>query len=209
MKSRVLLIGVSALTVVGVSACGSSGGSGASPVTTIKMSAPDYITAVPILTSTVPSTTQVAQPGDPTATVAGEQEYTVLSGDILVRIAKKYGVTAQGIADYNTWADGVTHLIYPGLKIKIPPGATPPVAGGSTGGSTTATTAPRATPTQTTTTVNASAGGTYVVVDGDTLSRIATKNGTTVAAIVAVNGWADANHLIYKGLKIKLPTKTG
>lgn len=192
--------------MLGVSACGSSGGTNASPVTTIKMSAPDYITAVPILTSTVPSTTLAALPGDPTATVAGEQEYTVLAGDILVRIGKKYGVSAQAIADYNTWADGVLHLIYPGLKIKIPPGATTPVAGGAT---TTATTTKSATPAQTTTTVDVSAGGTYVVADGDTLSRIATKNGTTVAAIVAVNGWADANHLIYKGLKIKLPAKTG
>ncbi len=195
--------------MLGVSACGSSGGTNASPVTTIKMSAPDYITAVPILTSTVPSTTQVGQPGDPTVTVAGEQLYTVLAGDILVRIGKRYGVSAQAIADYNAWADGVAHLIYPGLKIKIPPGATTPAAGGTSGGTTTATTAPGSTPAQTTTTVDVSAGGTYVVADGDTLSRIATKNGTTVAAIVAVNGWADANHLIYKGLKIKLPAKTG
>ena len=207
MKSRVVLAGVGALTMLGISACGSSGGSGASPVTTIKMSAPDYITAVPILTSTVPSTTQVPQPGEPGVTVPGEQQYTVLAGDILVRIGKKYGVSAQAIADYNTWADGVFHLIYPGLKIKIPPGATTPAVGGAT---PTATTTKSATPAQTTTTVNVAAGGTYVVADGDTLSRIATKNGTTIAAIVAVNGWTDgSSHLIYKGLKIKLPAKTG
>ncbi|MUH52857.1 MAG: LysM peptidoglycan-binding domain-containing protein, partial [Actinobacteria bacterium] len=143
------------------------------------------------------STINAPLPGDPGATVAGEQQYTVLAGDILLRIGKMFGVSAQAIADYNQWADGVTHLIYPGLKIKIPPGATTPAAGANT-------------PAQTTTTVDVSAGGTYVVADGDTLSQIASKNGTTVAAIVAVNGWTDgANHLIYKGMKIKLPAKTG
>ena len=48
------------------------------------------------------------------------------------------------------------------------------------------------------------------MVDGDTLSRIAGRNGTTVKALIAVNGWTDGiSHLIYKGLKINLPVKSG
>ena len=199
--SRIVLASVGALAVVSLSACASDGGTDASPQTTIKLTEPDYVTAVPILTSTVPTTVAGAVAGDTTVTVPGEQIYVILDGDILVRIAKKYGITAQQIVDYNQWTDGFAHVIYPGLKIKIPPGATTAAAGGDT--------STGATPEQTTTTVDVASGGVYVIVDGDTLSRIANKNGTTVAAIVAVNGWADDSHLIYKGLKIKLPAKSG
>ncbi|MCU1392667.1 MAG: hypothetical protein JWM34_1095 [Ilumatobacteraceae bacterium] len=48
----------------------------------------------------------------------------------------------------------------------------------------------------------------YVVVDGDSLSKIAGQVGTTVSAIVAANGWDSAEHLIYAGMKLKMPTST-
>lgn len=203
MTSRSVLAGLGASALMWLSACGSGGGTNAAPQTTIRLVQADYVTAVPILTSTVPPTTVFGQTSTTLATsVSGEQEYTIVSGDILTRIAKRYGVTAAAIADYNQWTDGIKHLIYQGLKIKIPPGATILPAGGVT--STTVKGSP------TTTTIDVAAGGTYVVVDGDTLSRIAGKNGTTVGAIVKVNGWTDGSaHLIYKGLKIKLPAKTG
>jgi LysM repeat protein len=191
--------------LVAISACGSGGGTNAPPQTTIKLVQADYVTAVPIFTSTLPPTTVAGQTSTTLASsVSGEQEYVVVSGDILSRIAKRYGITAKAIADYNQWTDGIQHLIYQGLKIKIPPGATILPAGGVT------TTTVKGKPSSTTTTVDVAVGGTYVVVDGDNLSRIANKNGTTVGAIVKVNGWTDgAAHLIYKGLKIKLPAKTG
>lgn len=207
MRSRFGWAGIGALVLVSLSACGSGGGgTNAVAQTTIKLVQADYVTAVPIFTSTVPPTTLAHQTSTTLATsVSGEQEYVVVSGDYLSRIAKRYGITALSIADYNQWTDGVTHLIYAGLKVKIPPGATILPAGGVT--TTTTTIAKKG---STTTTLAAGPGGIYIVVDGDTLTRIAAKNGTTVAAIVKVNGWTDGlSHLIYKGLKIKLPAKTG
>ncbi|HEY4332520.1 MAG TPA: LysM domain-containing protein, partial [Ilumatobacteraceae bacterium] len=60
------------------------------------------------------------------------------------------------------------------------------------------------------TTVDASAPGTYVVQPGDSLTAIAANVGTTVDAIVAVNGWTDgSSHPIFAGEKIKLPAKSG
>jgi LysM repeat protein len=205
MKSRLVLLGVGVIAMTGLSACGSDGGTNAAPQTTIKLAQADYVTAVPILTSTVPPTTLFGQSTTTLATsVSGEQEYIVQDGDILTRIGKKYGVSATAIADYNQWTEGIYHLIYQGLPIKIPPGATIITPGGPP------VTNANGTPAVTTTTAAVGPGGTYVIVDGDTLTRIANKNGTTVAAIIKVNGWTDGtNHLIYKGLEIKLPAKAG
>jgi NlpC/P60 family/LysM domain len=47
-------------------------------------------------------------------------------------------------------------------------------------------------------------GGTYVVVAGDTLSRIASRTGTTVDQLVQANGIKNAN-LIFVGQVLKLP----
>lgn len=47
-----------------------------------------------------------------------EEVYTVVKGDTLSRIAKKYNTTYQKIAEYNGIAN--PNLIYPGQKIKIP-----------------------------------------------------------------------------------------
>lgn len=50
----------------------------------------------------------------------------------------------------------------------------------------------------------ATGGGAYVVVAGDTLSRIAARTGTTVDQIVLANGIRNAN-MIYVGQVLKLP----
>ncbi|HRE03537.1 MAG TPA: LysM peptidoglycan-binding domain-containing protein, partial [Ilumatobacteraceae bacterium] len=47
--------------------------------------------------------------------------------------------------------------------------------------------------------------GLYEIVDNDNLTVIAKRVGTTIDAIVAVNGWADENHVIFAKQKIKLP----
>ena len=132
-----------------------------------------------------------------TTSVAGGQVYTVVASDTMYRIGRQFGVSAQAIADYNNWSDGVTHPIHPGDLVRIPPaGASVPPA---------ATSPVTAAPTTT-----VASGGTYTVVAGDYLSVIATKTGTTVNGIVAANGWSDgANHLIRPGDVIKLPVKSG
>jgi LysM repeat protein len=173
-----------------LAACG--GDDGTSSQTTVLIDVTDFATIAPVASTVAP---------DSTLAPVGEQSYTVQSGDVLVNIAKRFGTTAEEIASYNGWADGTAHLIYAGLVIKIPPGAT--AATGTGTGATTTTGV-------TTTTVAAEAGGTYTVQDGDTLSGIASKFDVTIDQLVAVNGWSDgAAHLIYAGLEIKIPAKTG
>ena len=75
---------------------------------------------------------------------------------------------------------------------------------------TVATVAAQIPPAPTTTALVFTGYATYVVAAGDYLGGIATKTGTTVAAIVAANQWPDGDkHPIYPGQKIRLPGKTG
>jgi LysM repeat protein len=173
-----------------LAACG--GDDGTSSQTTVVIDTTDFATIPPVESTVAPETTLAP---------VGEQSYTVQSGDVLVNIAKRFGTTAEEIASYNGWADGTAHLIYAGLVIKIPPTATGTTVAGA--GATTTTGV-------TTTTVDTAAEATYTVEDGDTLSGIATKFGVTVDQLVAVNGWTDGSaHLIYAGMVIKIPAKTG
>lgn len=94
-------------------------------------------------------------------------EYTVQNGDTLGRIAVKNNTTVAALVA----ANGISNpnLIRVGQKLIIP-GAAP------------------ATPSPT-------ASTSYQVVAGDTLAKIAARNGTTVAALVAANGLANPNRL--------------
>jgi LysM repeat protein len=56
----------------------------------------------------------------------GEIMYTVVSGDTLTTIAKKYHTTASALRSYNSLT---TDNIKVGQKLKIPPGATTPAPG--------------------------------------------------------------------------------
>ena len=208
MTSRSLALGLGAIALLGLASCGSDGGTGASTATTtVSLSAPVYVTAPTVAPTTTLAGGAVVDPNNPGA-VSGEQAYTVVSGDYALGIAKKHCISLDTLVAYNAWAEGSAHPLNPGDVVKIPSGGCAPSA---------ATTAPAPTgaaettlPAETTTTVDPAAGATYTVVQGDYLGGIAEKNGTTVDAIVAANGWADgANHLIYAGLKIKLPAKTG
>jgi len=201
MKSRLVGGAFGALALIGVAACGSDAGT-AGPGTTVKIGAASFVTLAPVLTSTT-----IAQ-GDTGAggVVAGEQQYTVAHGDYPLKVAKLFCIKLDDLLGFNSWTSA-NQFPFPGTVIKIPPGACAP--GSAQPQATTAAPPADSTPQATTTTFDASQGGTYTVVAGDTLSRIATKNGTTIDAIVAANGWEGPEHLIYKGLKIKLPAKTG
>ena len=142
MKSRVVVLGVAALAVLGIGACSGSGGTGAPAATTIKVGLPSYVTQVPIITSTTVAVATTV-PGQVGA-VSGEQAYTVVGGDLVVRIAKKFCISAKTLADYNAWAEGITHPIFPRDVIKIPPNSCAPgTKTQTTTGPTAATTATR------------------------------------------------------------------
>jgi LysM repeat protein len=113
------------------------------------------------------------------ALAQGGSTYVVQPGDTLAAISARYGMTLAQLAA----ANGLSwnSWVYVGQRLVIP-------------GVTEAPTAP--------------VGGTYVVQPGDTLVSIAARHGTTVAALMAANGLANAN-FIYVGQRLVIPGGTG
>jgi LysM repeat protein len=147
-------------------------------------------------TSTVtpaPSATFTATP----IPIGQENTYVVQRGDNLFRIALRFNTTVLALAQ----ANGIVNpsLIFAGQRLRIPGTAqpaspTPPPPPTLVPG-TPAT--PTATPVSTGTI-------TYVVQPGDYLARIAVRNNTTVARLVALNNIANPN-LIYPGQRLLVP----
>ncbi|HNS50953.1 MAG TPA: LysM peptidoglycan-binding domain-containing protein [Anaerolineae bacterium] len=105
--------------------------------------------------------------------LAAGQVHVVQRGESLWSIASRYGTTAYAVAQ----ANGISNwnLIYAGQRLTIP-------SGGSSG---------------------AASGSTYIVQRGDTLSGIAARYGTTVAALMQRNGLSSANY-IYVGQRLAI-----
>ena len=114
-------------------------------------------------------------------------EYTVAAGDTLGKIAKKNGVKLKELEDANPGV--IPTKLKVGQKLQIPAASgVAPVAG---------------TAVDTTGTV----GGeeTYKVKSGDTLTKIAKANGTTVKRIMSENNLTTTR--ITVGQKLKIPAK--
>lgn len=110
----------------------------------------------------------------PEPTPGGWIDYMVRIGDTLSAIAAAHGTTVADLARVN----GITNanVIYAGQVLRVPAGGTSPTP----------------------------ATDHYRVQSGDTLSDIAARFGTTVQAIVAANGIANAN-VIYAGQWLDIP----
>lgn len=106
--------------------------------------------------------------------------YTVRAGDTLTAIAARFGVAPSVLAR----ANGITNpnLIYVGQRLTIP-GA----IGSSSSGSTTPVTFE----------------GYYIVQPGDTLSKIAARYGTTVRALMSLNGLSNPDR-IWVGQRLRI-----
>lgn len=128
----------------------------------------------------------------PTQPPTGQTFYVVARGDFLAAIARRFNVTVSAIVQANNLAN--PSLIYPGQRLTIPLGPTPPPP---TGVPPTAV-PPTAAPTQTV----------HVVQPGDTLARLASRYSTTVQAISQANGIVNPN-LIYVGQRLIIPTGGG
>ena len=133
----------------------------------------------------IPTTGQQATPTQPTTCA---QSHGVIAGETLSGIAVRYGVTIQNLARAN--GVSVTSYVYIGQSLCIPGSGT---SGGGGGSGTTGGTPSSGT-----------GGFWYEVQLGDTLSRIAFNNGTTVSAIMLANSLADANTLFW-GTRIWIP----
>jgi LysM repeat protein len=122
-----------------------------------------------------------------TAVVLAAVTYVVQPGDTLFRISRAYGTTVDAIVRANNIPN--PNLIYVGQVLVIPDGTTPPPGPTPTPG-------PQPPPP-----------ATYVVQPGDTLSAIARRFNTTVAALVQANNIWNPN-LIYVGQVLVIPGGT-
>ena len=111
--------------------------------------------------------------------------YTVVAGDTLAVIASRFNTTPEGIVQLNGLKD--PNKLALGQQLKIPGKASSAGTGGaSTGGAT----------------------GTYTVQAGDTLGKIAVRYGTTVTALLQLNGLKNPDVLAI-GQKLKVPGGSG
>lgn len=114
-------------------------------------------------------------------------EYTVVAGDTLGKIAKKYGVSVKALEDANQGV--VPTKLKLGHKLVIPA----PAGGTSVTGTTDMTVSPEA------------GVEIYKVKSRDTLTKIAKANGTTVKLIMSENNLTTTR--ITVGQKLKIPAK--
>ncbi|MET0433413.1 MAG: LysM peptidoglycan-binding domain-containing protein [Cellulomonas sp.] len=115
-----------------------------------------------------------------------DEQYTVRSGDTVSHIAAKYGTSVTAVRSANGLNGSA--FIREGQRLTIP------TAGGA------AATTSAATP--------ASAGGAHTVASGETVSAIAKRYGTTVAAITSANG-LDSRAFIRVGQTLTVPGASG
>jgi LysM repeat protein len=120
--------------------------------------------------------------------------YTVKSGDTLSAIAARHGVSLNSLLRSSGLK--ASSIIYPGQRISVSGGS------GNSGHSTVRTVS--STSTSTSSHSPSSAGSSYSIKAGDTLSGIAAKHGTTVSALCKANHLG-ANSVIYVGKKLKVP----
>jgi LysM repeat protein len=120
----------------------------------------------------------------PASAHAQGQVYVVQRGDTLYSIARRYGTTVQAIMNANGLRNG--NFIWAGQRLVIPgSGGSAPSSGGGGGG-----------------------GSIHVVRRGDTLYSIARRYGTTVQAIMNLNGLRNSN-LIYVGQRLRVSGSSG
>lgn len=171
-------------------------------------------------TSTTPPTTTTPSPttnsGTSTTIPTGSTIYTVVSGDVLWKIADRYKVSIQSIVDANKLTAFELQI---GQKLIIPSSST------STGSTTTptaptTTTPSTSTPTTTTPTApttsqpstdpvtNADGTITYTVISGDILWKIADRYKVTIQSIVDTNKLTTTSLVIGQKLIIPVDNNT-
>lgn len=148
-------------------------------------------------TVTEPAPVVVPETGTDTVTspVATQKTYTVVSGDYLIKIGTAYGVSVSQLIEWND-LDGDRIFVGQSLKVSAPTVVQPAE-------SVPAPVAPVVTPeTPAPTAPTTTVGQTYKVVSGDTLYRVATKNGISVAQLKEWNGLT--SDLIFVGQNLKV-----
>ncbi len=219
------IVTAAALSSFGLAACGQP--SAERPANDSEVIPTDFKTFPPPTTTIPPTTTTPPEPGSVLLT---EATYEVQDGDYPFVVADRFGVDFDEMVALNGWTlvDGsVPEWPKPGTTIRIPAGATVPdgpavlvpvgtvAPDPSTAPDPSAATTPgtgNPTPgtdnsaTGTSAAVNNGVGcGTYTVVEGDYLGRVATKLSTTVEKLNAANKNTDGYGAFYIGLVINVP----
>jgi murein DD-endopeptidase MepM/ murein hydrolase activator NlpD len=143
----------------------------------------------------IPTSDMSPSPPKPDPLPVSGNVYVVQRGDVLYRIARRFGVTVQALVAANNIAD--PQRIYPGTILEIPD---------SSGAQPASTPTPAPTPTSTPS-PPADGQTTYTVQRGDSLHRIARRFGLTVEALARANqlqNW----WLIYPGQVLLIPAPT-
>ncbi|HEX3889626.1 MAG TPA: LysM peptidoglycan-binding domain-containing protein [Verrucomicrobiae bacterium] len=123
----------------------------------------------------------------PTPVEPTESEYVIVKGDTLGKVAKAHGISLKALEAANPNVQPTKLKV--GDKIMIPAG----------------TSSATATPTMGATTSADTGEEIYKVKSGDTLTKIAKANGTTVKAIESENNLSTTK--IKVGQKLKIPAK--
>ncbi len=132
-------------------------------------------------------------------------QHTIMPGESLSSIAAQDGLTVAQLAAANGMS--ADQLLVTGRVVAIPPQSAAGVSstgsvGSGTASSATAGTVPVSTSTSTSTSSGSSSGGgDYLVHAGDTLTSIAARAGTSIAAIAAANG-LDADGILPAGRRL-------
>lgn len=137
MRVAILLAGVvTSGTVLAAGCSGTADETGASSVPAPSSTA--YVVIDPP-TTTVPPT-EPPPPTDATGAIVTTTtlptEYEVQANDSVFRIADRFGLTPEQLAEINGWEDGIGHTILPGDTIRIAPETTTPPSSGSVPAST-------------------------------------------------------------------------
>ncbi|WEO79029.1 LysM peptidoglycan-binding domain-containing protein [Cryobacterium sp. SO2] len=142
------------------------------------------------------STTEVAVAAAPASVSTEITRYTIQSGDTLSGIAAAHGVPTESLFSANGL--GRDSIIFPGQTIVLP------AAGSVTGAVDTVQASSVAAVTVSAVSGAAVAGGSYTVVSGDTVDKIASGAGVTVQSVLEANGlgWSS---IIQPGQVLSIP----
>jgi LysM repeat protein len=129
-------------------------------------------------------------------------QHTIMPGESLSSIAAQDGLTVAQLAAANGMS--TEQMLLAGGVVQIPPRSATAVSSTAlvASGTTSAAAAPVSTGATTSTGVSSSSGGgDYLVRPGDTLTSIAARAGTSIAAIAAANG-LDADGILPAGRRL-------
>ncbi|MCU1402961.1 MAG: LysM peptidoglycan-binding protein [Microbacteriaceae bacterium] len=137
----------------------------------------------------------------PAAPQASNGRYTIMKGDTVGSIAKKFGISTQTVLSANGL--GWSSIIYPGQTLAIPT-----LAPSSTGAPTAIAPVAYVTPSAPAVVpVKSTVSSSYVIKAGDTISKIATQFGVSIQSILNANNMTWSS-LIYSGRSITIPGVT-